>query len=77
MLNSIAQKLIRIIEKKIKNVTAAIQNLTESIKTFCSTLNTIRTRGIYPVDLDLKTPYKINVIMKKKSIQNEFDLNKV
>ena len=70
-------KFYLIKKKKIKNVTAAIQNLTQSIQTFCSTLNTIRTRGIYPVDLELKSLYKINVLFHEKGKFLQHDLNKV
>jgi hypothetical protein len=58
-------KVFAEIKPKIDKVTTAIGNLTNSIYTFCSTLNILRIRGIYPVNSehDLKIPYKIHVML--------------
>ncbi len=56
-------KVFAQVKPKIEKVTTAIQNLTESIEKFCSTLNLLRIRGIYPVNFDyeLKIPHTIKV----------------
>jgi len=52
--------------QKSNQITKAINNLSESIITFCSSLNTLRSRGLYPSHIDteyntFKTPYRIHV----------------
>lgn len=56
-------KVFAQIKPKIDKITTAIQDLTESIDKFCSTLNVLRIRGIYPVNFEyeLKIPHKIQV----------------
>lgn len=59
----IEYKVFAQVKPKINQVTTAIGNLTESIKKFCTSLNLLRTRGIYPVNFDyeLNLPYKIHI----------------
>ncbi len=60
-------KVFAEIKPKIDKVTTAIGNLTSSINTFCSSLNLLRIRGIYPVNSEneLKIPHKIHVMLSE------------
>ena len=62
------------IKPKVDQITLGIDDLTRSIKMFCKQLCTIRSRGLYPINLfdttsDLLNQtklfsFKINVIIK-------------
>lgn len=51
------------IKPKINKITTAVNNLTDSLRKFCSSLDLLRMRGIYPINFDheLKSSYKILV----------------